>query len=354
MAARELLSRLTTVRVRLTVLAVFVVGAGLAGGGVMVLALVRNDLMATAQDAEQVNEGVEATAYALLVAVPVLLAVLAVTSWLLVGRALRPVEAIRAQVAEITANELDRRVPVPSTQDELERLARTMNAMLVRLEEAHERQRRFVGDAAHELRSPLAAMLTRIEVGLAHPAETDWVELGRQVHQQGGRLSRLADELLVLVRADREVADLEWVDLEELVLTEVEAVRARGRVDVTLSPFSAIRIRGRPYDIRAVVRNLLDNAERHARRSVVVGLGTAGGEAELVVSDDGDGIPEPDRERVFERFLRLQHARDRDSGGAGLGLAIVRDVAAGHGGRAWVADTTRGARLHVRFPLTPP
>ncbi|MFI7121700.1 ATP-binding protein [Amycolatopsis sp. NPDC049868] len=354
MAVKERLARLATVRVRLTVLAVLVVGAGVSAGGIMVLALVRSDLMATARDAEQVDEGVEATAYALLLAVPGLLAGIAAIAWVLVGRALRPVEIIRARVAEITASELDNRVPEPSTQDELGRLAKTMNEMLERLQVAHERQRRFVGDAAHELRSPLAAMTTRIEVGLAHPDGTDWVELGRQVHHQAARLTALAEALLILARTDSGVDDREWVDLDEVVLAEAESVRARARVSVELSPFSAVRVRGRPHDLRAVVRNLLDNAERHARRSIVVGLRRADGHAELVVSDDGDGIPAADRERVFERFLRLHDARDRDRGGAGLGLAIVRDVATGHGGRAWVADTDHGAELHVRLPLTGP
>lgn len=352
MVVKDFLSRHNTVRMRLAGLAVLVVGVGLVAGGAMVLLLVRNNLMATAEDVEQVDEGVEATLYALMVAVPALLAVIAVTAWLLVGRALRPVDAIRVRVAEITASELDRRVPEPPVRDELGRLARTMNAMLARLQDAHDRQRRFVGDAAHELRSPLAAMLTRLEVGLAHPADTDWVALAREAHQQGSRLNRLADELLVLSRSDAGASDqLEWVDLDELVLAEVEAVRARGRIGVELSPFSAVRFLGRPGEIRAVVRNLLDNAERHAGRSIVVGLGATPEFAELVVSDDGDGIPVPDRERIFERFFRLQAARDRDSGGAGLGLAIVRDVAVSHGGRAWVANTATGAELHVTFAL---
>jgi signal transduction histidine kinase len=131
----------------------------------------------------------------------------------------------------------------------------------------------------------------------------------------------------------------------------MEAVRARGRVAVDLAPFSAARLHGRPDELRRVVCNLLDNAERHARQTVVVGLSTDGAAAELVVSDDGDGIPPEHRERVFERFFRLQPARDRNSGGAGLGLAIVRDVVAGHGGRTWLASTTTGAEFHVRLPM---
>jgi signal transduction histidine kinase len=306
-----------------------------------------------ASSLEPVEEGVEATALALAVVMPVLLAVIAGMSWLVVGRALRPVEAIRSQVAEITARELDRRVPEPAARDEVGRLARTMNAMLARLQQAHIRQRRFVSDASHELRSPLATIQTQLEVGLAHPTDTDWVKLAQDVHRETGRLDRLADELLVISRTDDSGAQekAELVDLDELVLLEVGAVRARGKVTVDLSPFSAARLRGRPDDLRRVIRNLLDNAERHAARTVVVGLSTDAEAAELVVADDGEGIPPPYRERVFDRFFRLQPARDRDSGGAGLGLAIVRDVVAGYGGQVWVADAAAGAEIHVRLRL---
>jgi signal transduction histidine kinase len=305
-----------------------------------------------ARSLDPVAEGVEATTSALAVAVPALLLVVAGTSWLLVGRALRPVEAIRSQVAGVTANELHRRVPEPAVQDELGRLAHTMNAMLTRLQRAHDRQHQFVGDAAHELRSPLTAILTQLEVGLAHPNDTDWVTLARDVHREGSRLDRLTDELLALSRAEGDAPqDLEWVDLDELVLLEVDAVRARAKVTVELSPFSAARLRGRPDELRGVVRNLLDNAERHAADAMTVGLSSDDEVAELVVADDGDGIPPQYRERVFDRFFRLQAARDRDSGGAGLGLAIVREVVASYGGQVWVAESDSGAEFHVRLPL---
>jgi signal transduction histidine kinase len=316
---------------------------------------------------EPVSEGVGAAATALAVVVPVLLIVVAGTAWLLVGRALRPVEAIRERVTEITAKELDRRVPEPPVQDEVGRLARTMNEMLARLQDAHDRQRRFVGDASHELRSPLAAIRTRVEVGLAHPADTDWVRLAQSVHREGARLEHLVDDLLVLSRTDAAASTKRGgpeglgggrdatppVDLDEVVLEEVESVRARGKVSVELAPFSAARLPGRRDDLRRMVRNLLDNAERHADRAVVVGLSTEDGTAELVVRDDGAGIPPEHAEQVFERFFRLQPGRDRDSGGAGLGLAIVRDVAIAYGGRTWLAPTEVGAEFHVRLPAVP-
>jgi signal transduction histidine kinase len=305
-----------------------------------------------ASSLDPVAEAVDATTSALSVATPILLALIAALSWLLIGRALRPVEAIRREVAEITATELDRRVPEPLSDDEVGRLARTMNAMLARLQESQYRQARFVGDAAHELRSPVAGILTRLEVGLAHPPGADWTRLARDVHREARRLDVVTGELLALSKMDGEprANGAHPVDLDEIVLDRVEAIRARGRVSVRLTPFSAARLPGRPDELRRVVDCLLDNAERHAVATVVVGLSTEDGHVELTVADDGAGIPADERERVFDRFYRLQAARDRDSGGAGLGLAIVREAVAAHGGRVWVADANGGAQVHVRLP----
>lgn len=314
------------------------VGVPAAGGAVF-----------AAASLDPMAEGVDATTSALSVAVPVLLALIAGLTWLLVGRALRPVEAIRREVAEITATELDRRVPEPMAGDEVGRLARTMNAMLARLQDSRDRQARFVGDAAHELRSPVAGMLARLEVGLAHPGGADWARIARDVHREAGRLDVVTGELLDLSRMDGP-AEVRPVDLDELVLDRIEAIRARGKVDVRLTPFSAARLPGRADELRRVVDCLLDNAERHAVQTVTIGLSTEDGHVDLVVSDDGSGIPFVERERVFERFHRLDEARDRDSGGAGLGLAIVRETVTAHGGRAWVADTPGGAEVHVRLP----
>jgi signal transduction histidine kinase len=306
-----------------------------------------------ASSLEPVSEAVQATALGLAITVPLLLLVVGGTSWVLVGNALRPVEALRREVADITASDLDRRVPEPEIQDEIGRLAGTMNEMLARLQTAHERQRRFVGDAAHELRSPVANILTQLEVGLAHRKDTDWVRLAQAVHRDGVRLDQLSEQLLVLSRADADAAGhpAEAVDLDELVLAEVEALRARGKVKVELPQFSAARLAARPEDMRMVIRNLLDNAERHATQIVTVSLLTTQDNAELVIADDGAGIPLDYRERIFERFYRMDSARDRHSGGAGLGLAIVRDVVLGYGGTAWVADSAAGAEVHVRLPM---
>jgi signal transduction histidine kinase len=306
-----------------------------------------------ASSLESVSEAVQATALGLAVTIPLLLLMVGGTSWVLMGRALRPVEELRAEVADITASDLDRRLPEPEVQDEIGRLANTMNEMLGRLQTAHERQRRFVGDAAHELRSPVANILTQLEVGLAHREDTDWIRLAQSLHRDGVRLDRLSEQLLVLSRADAATGGypMQQVDLDELVLAEVEALRARGKVKVELPQFSAARLAGRPEDLRTVVRNLLDNAERHASHIVTVRLWTTRDTAELAVADDGAGIPPDYRERVFERFYRMDSARDRQSGGAGLGLAIVRDVVLSYRGTAWVAESADGADFHVRLPI---
>ncbi|WP_433272417.1 sensor histidine kinase [Actinosynnema sp. CS-041913] len=302
---------------------------------------------------DHVEDGVSATVHAMAVVVPLLLIAVTLVSWLLVGRALRPIEAIRRQVSEITGSRLDRRVPEPPTDDEVGKLARTMNAMLARMQADHDRQQRFAADAAHELRSPLAAIRARLEIGLAHPDRTDWVRLAQDVHREGARLSGLTDELLALARADDAPDPTGWVDLDEIVLGEIESVRSRGTVEVHLSPFSAVRLLGSPGGLGRVVRNLLDNAERHARSTVTAGLWLdRDGFAELVVSDDGPGVPEPDRDHVFDRFFRVQPARARQDGGAGLGLAIVRDIVERHGGGVWLADSPAGASFHVRLPVT--
>jgi signal transduction histidine kinase len=190
-------------------------------------------------------------------------------------------------------------------------------------------------------------------VGLAHRKDTDWVRLAQSLHRDGVRLDQLSEQLLVLSRADADATGhpTQDVDLDELVLAEVEALRARGKVKVELPQFSAARLTARPEDLRMVVRNLLDNAERHASQLVTVSLWTTQDDFELVIADDGAGIPPDYRERVFERFYRMDSARDRDSGGAGLGLAIVRDVVLGYGGTAWAADSAEGAEFHVRLPI---
>jgi signal transduction histidine kinase len=283
---------------------------------------------------------------------PALILLIGATVWFLAGRVLRPVEAIRSKVADSAGRDLRHRVPEPPHGDEIARLARTLNQMLDRLEASAARERRFVADASHELRSPLAAIQAQLDVALAHPERVDWVSAAHEISLETQRMQRIVEDLLLLAKADEGATALrpEPVDLDELLLAEARRLRDRDRVEVDVSQVSAARIMGDRDQLTQVVRNLLVNAERHATRRVRLELRLAGGEAQLVVADDGPGIPPADRERVFERFTRLDEARSRGRGGAGLGLAIVRQIVEAHGGTVTIADAHSGARFVVRLP----
>ncbi|MDX3457193.1 HAMP domain-containing sensor histidine kinase [Streptomyces sp. ME02-8801-2C] len=289
----------------------------------------------------------------MLIGFPLLLGVVAGVTWLVTRRALRPVEGIRAEMAAITASQdLARRVPVPDTHDEVARLARTTNETLAALETSVERQRRFVADASHELRSPIASLRTQLEVGAAHP---ELLDVDGAV-EDTVRLQRLAADLLLLARLDagERPGDARF-DLAELVREQAE-----GRVGVTVvtGAGAEVEVAGSRTQLGRLVANLLDNAQRHARSEVTVtvrqeGGRQGGGRALVEVADDGDGVPVADRERVFERFVRLDAARSRDDGGAGLGLAIARDVAVRHGGTLTAGEAAAGGALfELRLPVT--
>ncbi|MFC9294797.1 ATP-binding protein [Streptomyces sp. NPDC057011] len=296
----------------------------------------------------------DTTAAALAVGGPLLLATVALVTWRVTGRALGPVEAIRAEVAEITERDLHRRVPVPPTRDEVARLAQTMNTTLDRLESAGNRQRRFIADASHELRSPITVLRTQLEVALAVRDPELWPELIGGALQDIERLQQLSSDLLLLARIDaaQPVAAVR-LDLGAVVRDTVEA-RLGDRVPVRTELEGGIEVEGSELWLARVVTNLLDNAQRFAAGRVEVVLRASGTPdartAVLEVADDGPGIPAGDRERVFERFTRLDDARSRDHGGAGLGLAIARDLTAHHGGTLTAEDSPRGARLVVRLP----
>ncbi|MGW4203936.1 sensor histidine kinase [Streptomyces sp. NPDC004726] len=296
------------------------------------------------------EEAVASAREAMLAGLPALLVVVGSVTWLVTRRALKPVEDIRGEMAEIMASEdLSRRVPEPGTRDEIARLARTTNETLAALESSVERQRRFVADASHELRSPIASLRTQLEVGEAHP---ELLDVPGAVADTV-RLQQLAADLLLLARLDAgERPGRARLDLAELVHEEVDR-RTGGRVPVTLDTAGEAEVTGSRGQLGRVLGNLLDNAQRHARTSVVVSVRREGDRAVLTVADDGDGVPEPERERIFERFVRLDDARSRDAGGAGLGLSIARDVAERHGGGLTVggAPGTGGALFELRLPL---
>jgi signal transduction histidine kinase len=275
--------------------------------------------------------------------VPAVALLIGVVAWLAVRRSLRPVEAIRGEVAEIGAHDLGRRVPDPRTGDEIARLAGTMNTMLARLDEAVTRQSRFTSDASHELRTPLASLRTQLEVLLAHPDRLDWRHACENALLDVTRLQDLVADLVLLGKLDHAGPDR----LEPVALSEVVDAVVAGRSGIDVEVSGTPSVRGHRSRLERVVRNLVDNAQRHAVSRVAVTVSAVDGQAVLTVEDDGPGIPEADRERVFDRFVRLDDARDRDEGGSGLGLAIVADIARAHGGTAAVGGRSR---FVVRLP----
>lgn len=288
----------------------------------------------------------------LVVGLPLLLVVVAITTWKVVGRALSPVEAIRREVDAISASELHRRVPEPAGRDEIARLAATMNGMLGRLERSQSRQRRFVSDASHELRSPVASIRQHAEVALAHPDRVTVGELAETVLAEDLRVQGLVDDLLLLARADEGtlVAVEETVDFDDVVLEEARRLAATTRLAVDQTAISAGRVRGDPVQLQRMTRNLLDNAARHARARIAISVSEEDAFVVLRIDDDGAGIATADQARVFERFVRLDDGRGRDEGGSGLGLAIVADIVAAHDGSVEVTDSPGGgARFEVRL-----
>ena len=292
----------------------------------------------------------------LLVVYPMLLAGLALVGWRVVGAALHPVEELRAGAERITGAATAERLPVPLAHDEVHRLALTLNGMLDRLASARRRQRAFVSDAAHELRSPLASMRTQVEVARRLDGAADGHdELLADLLVDIERLSRLVNDLLLLARADEAGAAARagrasHVDLADLVGTVVGRYHG-ARVPVTVIATAPAWTLAGPGELARVLTNLLDNAVRHAERRVTVTVAPGPYRHLVTVTDDGPGIPLADRERVFDRFTRLDDARTRDDGGAGLGLAIVRELLDGHGGTVTLTDARPGPGLSVEVRL---
>lgn len=298
----------------------------------------------------EVDDTIGSITDALLIGFPALVLLVGLLAWYMAGRALRPVEAIRAEAASITHTTIHRRVPVPETRDEVAALASTMNEMLDRLEDASTRQRRFVSDASHELRSPVASIRTQLEVAMLRPGRDDWPVVAARVLAEDERLEQAVADLVELARLDEGVAysDLAEVDLDEVVFEECSRERA---ITVDTSGVSGGRVNGRRDALARSVRNLVDNACRHAESSVAVTVQTHDDVVELVVTDDGPGIAPEDRARVFERFTRLDEGRARDAGGMGLGLAVVKSTVERHGGTVTIEDADpHGARMVVRIP----
>jgi signal transduction histidine kinase len=305
-------------------------------------------LVVAASPLAEVVRSVEAIIRTSMVGVPLLIVLVGAVTWTAMGRTLRPIERIRAEVEELSSHTLDRRVPVPATDDEVAWLADTMNRMLARLEAASTRQREFISDASHELRSPVAAIRAELEVALAHPTASSLHDVATGVLNETGRMERIVADLLLLARIDEDAAPAaETVDIGRLTRQAARLVDVA--IDVHVN--DGLLVTGNEGELASVVRNLLDNAARHTASSVTVAATARDNTVIITVDDDGPGIPPADRERVFQRFTRLEPARSRSDGGVGLGLAVVDRVVRHHSGSVEVTDSPAGgARLQVVFP----
>jgi signal transduction histidine kinase len=348
--------------------AVLVHGAPFDMPSLLRVAVVRADggeLVIAAVPYSSAADSLQVVAHGLIFGTPVLFIVFTGAMWLAVGSTLRPIDRIRRGAARVTGTGVPADLPVPEARDEVRSLALTLNDMLSRLTSAQQRQRSLVSDTAHELRSPIASIRTQLEVALDHPAGQDWASTARDVLADTLRLSRLTEDLLLLARLDEQADQGEMrrqgepVDLAELACSAV-ARYADSPVPVIVAPplaiNAALEVTGNRDRLDRMLVNLIDNAVRYAKSSVTVSVSGSGSWVELAVTDDGPGIPEPDRERAFDRFSRLDDARarcDDEAGGAGLGLAIVRATAQSHAGTAHLETTPDGAsglRAVVRLP----
>ena len=285
-------------------------------------------------------------------AVPLISALLAALVWFVVGRALRPVEQATRTVDAISESDLSARVPVPNSGDEIERLVTTMNDMLDRVEGAVVRERRLVADASHELRSPLAGARVLLETELDDPGAV--ASSRAEALATLARLEGVVDQMLHLARSDGVVDDRSndtLVDLDELVLAQAARLRRTTKLNIDTSSVSGGQVRGRANDLGRLIENLTANAVRHATSTIRLAIYESGDVVRFVVDDDGPGVPEAEREHIFGRFARLDDARTRDAGGAGLGLSIVASIVTAHDGTVKVVESALGgARFVVELP----
>lgn len=289
----------------------------------------------------------------LAITAPVVAVVAAVVTYLLVRRSLRSVDVIRSRVTQISTSDLGERVPVPDRADEISALAVTMNEMLSRIEAGHTAQRRFVGDASHELRSPLATVISALEIAQTHPEVFDKTLVQTALLPEAHRMQSLVEDLLLLARADEHGLPMRRTEIDFDDLASAEAARLKRETRLQISAnLDAVKVTGDALGLARVLRNLADNAARHAATEVSITVCADVDSAFLQVFDDGPGIPVAERARVFERFVRLDADRSRQAGGSGLGLAIVAEIVAAHDGTVVIGDRAGvGTIVTVQLPL---
>jgi signal transduction histidine kinase len=287
----------------------------------------------------------------LLAAAPLLVALVALAVWVLVGRSLKTVERIRRQVAEIDGRRLHERVEVPPTGDEVAALASTMNQMLDKLEQSDNSHRAFFSDASHELRSPLSTLVTTAEVASLDESGKTWLDMQQTVLNESIRMQSLVEDLLTLAKvdADQLQLDVQDVDLEDVLDAEIKRLRTISALQVK-AQLQPMRVRGDERRLTQVFRNLMDNAARHAKSTIMVGMEQRRGEVVVSVDNDGEIISPKDRNRVFERFARLDASRSSDGGGSGLGLPISREIMVAHGGTVLATESNGWCRFQVILP----
>ncbi len=297
---------------------------------------------------ESVREATASLRAGLRVGVPLVWLLLVAASWLLVGRALHRLDVIRAEVDTISEEDLSRRVGTSGRADEVGRLARTMNRMLGRLEQAQDRQRRFVADVSHDLRSPLTAQRAQLEVAMGNPGAAATGPVLAELLGHVDEMDALVGDLLFVVTDDERPRSRQPLDLEDVVLEEAARVRRLGGPDVDTSRVSAAPVLGDPGELRRLVRNLVENAVAHAGGRIELRASSDGPTVSVDVVDDGPGVPPGEEEAVFERFHRGDAARSRR--GTGLGLSIARTIAERHGGTLTLVRG-EGPGAHFRLVL---
>lgn len=300
---------------------------------------------------ENVERTTKVVVLSLIFGLPALVMLVAATTWIVASRALRPVEAIRTEVSDIGGSDLHRRIPEPTTNDEIGRLATTMNEMLDRLEHASDRQQRFVSDASHELRTPIATIRHSLDLAKADP-NLDVDALIDSTTEETHRMQHLVDDLLLLARQSQIATRSHHalVDLDDIALVEAHRIR-RTHIEIDTTALHEAQVSGDPDQLSRVIGNLIDNAVRYANQKVAMTVTASPDQITLHVDDDGPGVAPQDRNRIFDRFTRADDARSRHTGGAGLGLSIVHELVKNHHGSISVTDSPLGG---ARFTLTLP
>jgi len=306
-----------------------------------------------AESLDTVDDAIGAMVVALLLGLPLLTLATGCAAFLFVGRTLRPVEAMRRQAASITSRNLHERLPVPAADDEIAALASTMNTMLDRIEASSAAQRRFVGDASHELRSPLATVQANADLLEAAELPSSSARSVVRIRTESARMARLVEDLLLLARVDNDELRLrrQDVDLDDLAYMERERLAEMNPELAVRAAVEPVRVTGDADALLRVVRNLVDNSARHAAHCLTISVSARDPWAEIVIGNDGPPISAADRSRIFDRFVRLDDSRSRAGGGTGLGLSIARDIVRAHGGTLTVDELAEGAAMRIRLPL---